>query len=63
MNLYIEIINQTIDYIEENITNKLTLLEISKQFNISEYHFNRMFKTVVGKTLKQYILERKLANA
>lgn len=63
MNLYIKTINETIDYIEEHITNKLTQIEISKQFSISQYHFNRMFKTVVGQTIKQYVLERKLSYA
>lgn len=63
MNLYIQTISQTIDYIEEHIGEKLTLQELSNAFNISEYHFNRIFKTVVGKTLKQYILERKLTHA
>lgn len=63
MNYYVELINRTIDYIEANIGEPLTLEGISRQFCISEFHFNRMFRTVVGKTLKQYILGRKLARA
>lgn len=60
MNVYINTISQTIDYIEDHISEKLTLLELSDVFNISEYHFNRIFKTVTGQSLKQYILQRKL---
>ncbi|WP_432661960.1 AraC family transcriptional regulator [Wukongibacter baidiensis] len=63
MNLYISLINNTIEYIEENIHERLTLEDISRRFCVSEFHFNRMFKTVVGKTLKQYILGRKLTLA
>ena len=63
MNVYINTISQAIDYIEDHISEKLTLLELSNVFNISEYHFNRIFKTVIGQSLKQYILERKLAHA
>lgn len=63
MNLYCDLINDTIDYIEENISEQMALEDISKQFCISEYHFNRLFKTVVGKSLKQYILGRKLTLA
>ena len=63
MNFYVSLINSTIDYIEENIGERLTLEEVSKHFSVSEFHFNRMFKTVVGKTLKQYILGRKLTRA
>lgn len=63
MNFYIRLMNETVDYIEENIHKRLSLEEVSKTFHMSEYHFNRMFKTVVGKTLKQYILGRKLTLA
>lgn len=63
MNFYYNTINSTIEYIEENIDKKLSLRDISQKFCVSEFHFNRMFKTVVGKTLKQYILGRKLTLA
>lgn len=63
MNFYVNLINNTIEYIEENIHERLSLGDISKRFCVSEFHFNRMFKTVVGKTLKQYILARKLTLA
>lgn len=63
MNLYTSLINSTIEYIEENIHERLSLGDISQMFCVSEFHFNRMFKTVIGKTLKQYILGRKLTLA
>lgn len=63
MNIYISLINNIIEYIEENIHDRLSLEDISQKFYVSEFHFNRMFKTVVGKTLKQYILGRKLTLA
>ncbi|QUI21320.1 helix-turn-helix transcriptional regulator [Vallitalea pronyensis] len=63
MNLYCQLINQAIHYIEEHIHAPLTLEDMSKMLCVSPFHFNRMFKTVVGKTLKQYILGRKLTLA
>lgn len=63
MNFYVSLINKTIEHIEENIHERLSLEVISRRFCVSEFHFNRMFKTVVGKTLKQYILGRKLTLA
>lgn len=63
MNQYISLINNIIDYIEGNISERMALEDISRQFCVSEFHFNRMFKTVVGKTLKQYILGRKLTRS
>lgn len=63
MNFYVDVINRAIDYIEENIGSPLSLGEIARQFSVSDFHFNRMFRTVTGRTLKQYILGRKLTRA
>ena len=63
MNYYIKVINETIEYIEENITEKLSLGVLAGQFGISDFHYNRIFKAVTGSSLKQYILGRKLTKA
>ncbi len=63
MNYYIKLINETVDYIEEYLSDRLSLSILSKHFGVSDFHFNRMFKTVSGVTLKQYILGRKLTRA
>ncbi len=63
MNYYIVVINETVEYIEENIAEKLSLGALARQFGISDFHFNRIFKTVTGTSLKQYILGRKLTKA
>ena len=63
MNLYVTAINEIIEYIECNIGESLQLTDISTQAGISDFHFNRIFKTVTGRTLKQYVLGRKLTKA
>ncbi len=63
MNFYVRLINEAVEYIEGNIYKKIMLEDIASHFNISKFHFNRMFKTVSGITLKQYILGRKLTEA
>jgi len=63
MNFYVNLINETIKYIENNLHEKISLEDIAAHFCVSKYHFNRMFKTVSGSTLKQYILGRKLTEA
>lgn len=63
MNYYVNLINETIEYIEENIHEKVSLEGLAGYFCISKFHFNRMFKTVTGMTLKQYVLGRKLTQA
>lgn len=60
MNLYIQTMNDVIEHIEENLSAPLTLHSIAKQFCLSEFHFSRLFKTITGTSLKQYILNRKL---
>lgn len=63
MNLYVSVISEVVEYIESCIGESLQLSELSSRAGISDFHFNRMFKTVTGVTLKQYILGRKLTNA
>ncbi len=63
MNYYVAVMADVIDHIEQRISDKLSLTELSARANISDFHFNRIFKTVVGVTLKQYILGRKLSCA
>jgi AraC family transcriptional regulator len=63
MNLYVSAINETIEYIECNLGENLQLADLSNRAGISDFHFNRIFKTVSGVTLKQYILGRKLTKA
>lgn len=63
MNLYTRTMNNVIDHIEQRITQQLTLQSISRKFYLSEFHFSRLFKMIVGTSLKQYILGRKLALA
>lgn len=63
MNFYVSVINSTVEYIEQSINENLQLAELSSIAGISDFHFNRIFKTVAGISLKQYILGRKLTRA
>lgn len=63
MNYYIELINKSLDYMEDNITKNISLENISREVNLSAYHFERLFNIIVGKSFKQYILGRKLTLA
>lgn len=63
MNYYVGLIGHVVAYIEENIQKPLSLDDLAHNFGFSAFHFNRMFSTVTGLTLKQYILVRKLSLA
>lgn len=60
---YYNIINDTIEFIEQNIKRAITLDELAERAFVSKYHFLRVFKALTGKTPKDYIDERKLTEA
>ena len=60
MNSYVKLINEVIEYIENNINDPLSVQEIAKRFYLSEFHFSRIFKIMIGCSIKQYVQGRKL---
>jgi len=60
---YIKRINIAIDYIEDNLENKLTLAKLSEVAALSKYHFHRIFKIITGETLNEFIKRRKMEKA
>jgi len=62
MNHY-EIIEKSLNFIEENIEESLSVEFVASKFNMSKYYFHRLFSAVMGCSLKQYILSRRLHTA
>lgn len=56
-------LGNAIDYIEEHITEEMDYAEVSKQAYSSSYHFQRVFSTLCGYTLGEYIRNRRLTLA
>jgi AraC family transcriptional regulator len=48
-------INHVVNYIEEHLTNPLTLEEVSEVGAFSPYHFHRVFKTVMGENVHAFV--------
>lgn len=63
MNEWIESIQKMIDWIENNIRDNPTLLDMSKQIGYSPYYCSTKFHEIVGMTIKSYICGRRLAIA
>ena len=60
---WIDGISQAISYIEENLTEKLTVEEIARQALISPFYFQKGFSMLCGFTVGDYIRQRRLALA
>lgn len=58
-----EIVAACVNYIESNIYNKITLDDIVLQSGISKYHLHRMFKSLTGESLMEYVQSRKLSSS
>ncbi len=60
---YVKSFMQAVSYIEENLTNEITLADISIAAGLSTFHFTRVFHQFVGETLSSYIRKRRLTEA
>lgn len=63
MNMYC-ILEKTIELIENNLTNdKLNIMFLSNKVFVSPYYLQRIFYSIIGKTIGSYIRERRLTEA
>jgi len=56
-------LRQATDYINDNLSRKLTLAEIAGAAHMSPDHFARSFKTATGLTPHQYVIYRRVERA
>lgn len=54
------VINQSIDFIKENIQKKITLLDISHSVNLSPYYFAHLFKQNTGFSPLEYAMKYRM---
>ncbi|MCF5946168.1 helix-turn-helix transcriptional regulator, partial [Xanthomonas perforans] len=55
--------NRALDYIEVNLAGQLSLSLIAGAACVSPFHFQRMFRAVMGETPHAFVLRRRLENA
>jgi AraC-like DNA-binding protein len=60
---YNKLVEDVIDYINNNLTDKTTLSAIAENFYISDTHLCRVFKAETGATIHQYLRMRRLSIA
>jgi AraC family transcriptional regulator len=56
-------IQRAIDYIEEHLKAEIPFENVAQAAALSPWHFQRVFSSVVGQTLKEYIRKRRLTSA
>lgn len=59
----IELLQNSIDYIEENLKSEITVSEIAEYTGFSIYHFCRLFSSYTGMTVASYLTKRRLYHA
>jgi AraC family transcriptional regulator len=56
-------INKSIDYIKENLHEELSLEKLAILSNFSKFHFHRIFKSVTGTTINEFVKNAKIERA
>ena len=60
---YITLIQNCIDYIEQNILEQMNYNKMAKQAHMSCYNFHRIFSMLAGMTVNEYVRRRRLSKA
>ena len=59
----VELIQKSMDYMEENLMAEIEVKSLSEMAGYSEYHFCQLFQSVTGLSVKQYLVCRRLKHA
>jgi len=62
-NDYYERIEKAVDFIEENLMEKLTVEMIAEKAYFSKYHFIRVFTAMTGETVGNYLRKRRISRS
>ncbi len=56
-------IQATIDYIEDHLSDEFGIKDLAQVADMSQWHFQRVFRATVGETVKNYIRSRRLSRS
>ena len=60
---WLERMNNALEYIENSLDEDIDYKKIAKAASCSEFHFSRMFSSIAGVSLSEYIRRRRLTLA
>jgi AraC family transcriptional regulator len=58
-----ENLRDTLDYIQEHLSEEITLEAIANHIGISQYYFSHLFKQSMGVSPYQYVLQQRVERA
>lgn len=59
----LEYVIKALRFIDENYQEELNYKTVADEYNISQFYFHRIFTSIVGKTITEYIREKRLMAA
>ncbi|WP_156476316.1 AraC family transcriptional regulator [Bacillus nakamurai] len=59
----LELLCKSLDYIEANLDQDMTIEDIAQSAHSSKFHYQRLFLMLTGSTVSEYIRKRKLTVA
>lgn len=57
---YFDVVNSSIDYIEENLCDEITIDDLSSMFYFSKFHYYRIFRALTNYSVSDYINKRRM---
>lgn len=54
---------ECLNFIEENLYKKISLDDIAAHCSLSKYHLHRVFRSLTGESIMEYVLARKLSSS
>lgn len=60
---HLDQIQRAIDFIENNLGNDISVDDIAREAAFSRWHFQIVFSSAIGETVKEYIRKRRLSNS
>ena len=58
-----ELLNNIIEYIEQNLTEKINYKKIAKKFGLNDFIMQRVFSIITGISIFEYVRKRRLSLA
>lgn len=60
---YVERVNRAVDYVLAHLSQPLRLEDVARAARISPFHFHRIFRSLLGETLADFVKRRRLDRA